>query len=334
MSRVALGAIAAITVASGGLALGSIVQETAGRRAPAAQKASAPPPMQVRTHVNRTAAWVGDSIEWTVELLLAPTVDVIEDDLAGEKLALVGLELVGAETERTTSADGALTHRVRYRLSAFDVAETDLRIAPLTVRYYARRPGQRAEDLQPAGEVVVPGTTLAWRSTIPSRLRVIDLRQDRAPQPAPEALRWARPVGLGLLVASAAPVLLWVAGRARELRRPRERRPTLRASRRETRDALKSLATAETSTAEELRAAYARLNDVLRRYVAETTGVPAAALTPEEIAARLNGRRMRPDAETLREILAECDQACYGPPDTIPTSERFRDSLASVERMV
>lgn len=333
MRGATLGVVAAIALAGSGLAFGGVAQERGDQT-----EATAPPPeaplVDVHTHLNRTAVWVGDSIVWTVELTCAPTVDVLADDLSGDKLALVGLELMGSETERTMSGDGTLIYRVHYRLAAYEVAETQLRIAPFKVRYYERRPGQRAEDVATAGEAAVPGALIAWRSTIPSGLQSIDLRPERPAEAPPSVLAWARPVGLTLVVMSIAPVVLWGAAKVHQLRRPRERRPTLRASRNHARSALATLVTAETSTEADRRAAYTRLNDVIRQYLSDATGIAAAALTSDEVTARFSGGDTRRALAGLGDVLAECDDARYGPAERVPTGERFRSSVDTVERLV
>ena len=52
-------------------------------------------------------------------------------------------------------------------LTTYRVDMPALSIEPISVRYYARRPGQRLQDIAPAGEVVVPGATVSFRSTLP-----------------------------------------------------------------------------------------------------------------------------------------------------------------------
>lgn len=334
--------IAALAAAVGGsAACGSPAPEPRGpaRQKQAQQKqaqtdSSGQPPVQVVSQVSRTAVWVGDPIDWTVELVCAPTVDVIADDLAADKLELAGLELAGSETERITTGDGLLVHRVRYRLRAYEIGRRALRTGPLSVRYYARRPGQRAEDLAPAGQVQVPGLVLAWRSTIPEGVKVLGLRDARPSEQIPAMFRVARPIGLTLILASVAPVALWAASRVRAIRRPRERRPSRRASRNEAISAFGKLSVDGAGTDADCREAYARLNTIVRRHVAEVTGVPAFALTAEELGQRLRQQPSRFPGESIERVLAECDRACYGGPRVVPTADQFRESVDAVQRLV
>jgi hypothetical protein len=314
--------------AVGGPVAASFAQAPRGprpeRRAP--PPATPPAPVQVGTHLNRTAVWVGDSVEWTVEFICPPSYDVIADDLAADKLQLEGLEMIGAATERTASPDGGLVVRVTYQLRTYEIGLPALRVAPFTVRYFVHRAGQRAEDLAPAGQLGVPGAQLAWRSTLPGDLKAVDLRVDRGGEPTPALFRAARPTGLTLVVLSVVPVALWAFGWLRQVRLPRERRPSQRAARREAKRALQALLSADVSTEPARRDAYGDLSAILRRYLLAVSGTSAAALTFEEVTTRV-GTRSGAAGEAVAEALAECDRACYAGSGAIPSADQFRDSV-------
>jgi hypothetical protein len=286
------------------------------------------------TTLNRTAVWVGDPIVWTVEITCAPGVDIITDDLAGDKVQLTGLELAGQESERIAEPDGTTVHRFRYRLRTFDIGQPVLRTAPLAVRYYMRQPGQRAEDVTPAGEVQVPGALLAWRSTIPENLQSVDLRAERRAEAVPELLRVARPVGIGLVLVSVAPVALWGLSRLQASRGPRVKRRSPRASRAEARAALEALRNAETGTEAERRDAYSRLSSALRKHVEVVAHMPALALTPDEVVTRLRTGSSKMQAEGVGEVLNECERARYGPPPIVPPSDQFQECVTAAERLL
>lgn len=330
-------AVAALAIASASLGCsGGDDPESSARAVAVGGPAEDPkaPTVQVRTSLNRTAVWVGDPIVWTVELICAPTFDIVTDDLAADKLELVGMQLAGSNTERSIGDEGVLIHRVQYHLRSYEIATPALRTAPLSVRYYARRPGQRPEDMAPAGEVEVPGALLAWRSTIPDDVQTVALRDGRSAEEVPVILRVARPVGLVFVLVSVAPAALWGASRIRTAHTTRDRRPSPRASRNETLSALESLRAAETATEADRREAYGRLNVVLRRHVAETTGLPALALTSEEIAERLRASGTRVPGDGVAEALAECDQARYGPPVVVPNADQLRERIAATTRLL
>lgn len=297
--------------------------------------AGSPPAQEVeaRAWVSKTALWVGDHVTFTVELACAPNVDILTDDLAKEKLRLDGLEMIAAETERSAQNPEGVTYRVRYELATYEVGAPSLGIGELTVRYYVRRPGQRVEDAAPAGQIRIPGAQLAWRSTIPDEAPALGLRDARPPADLPVALAIARPLGLGLIVLTAAPVVLWGASLVRRARprRVRRRRREAQTLMRSTLDELQAL---DVSAAASRREAYGRLDALLRQLAANAAGISAQALTPPEIVERLRANGSALPAETVGALLEECEQARYGPPSRLPSAERLREAIATTEQLV
>jgi len=286
--------------------------------------ALAPSDVLVRPSLSRTALWPGDRLVYTLEIVCAPNVDVLTDDLLPEKLPLTGLEVVSSDRQRVSSA-GAVTYRVHHQLTSYDVAAPQLRIGEQTVRYYVRRAGQRAEDAAPAGEVRVPMSTLALRSTLPEALPALAVRDGRAAMPLPVAVAWAAPVGLGLVLLSAAPVALWAGALAQRARAARgRRRERQRQSASSTRGQLEALRDADVSNDAARRAAFDRLDALVRQHLAASAGLPARALTAAEIRARLLDHGQPFPADAAFALLEECERARYGPPDKLPPPERFR----------
>lgn len=324
---VALTAVAAAPAA--------LSQERPARAAAAQQPAPQPAPqtnpeINVRASADRTALWVGDRVLYTVQVECAPTVDILADDLAKEKLRLQGLELVDAESERTVGESGRATYTFRYRLTTYETEATALSIADGSVRYGRRRAGQRVEDAAPAGEVKVPGAVLALRSTLPDRLAALDPRDARPLDDVPMLVRLAKTVGIALVIVSAAPVLLWVGSLAHRAR-PKRRKLDTRGVRNQTRAALEELESADASSEADRRAAYTRLETVIRDHLSGVTGIPARALTPPEIAERLSANSAF-SIESLSVVLGECERARYGPLNGMPPSDRFREAVGTAGR--
>ena len=116
-----------LTVVLGGL--GSVVSggqlpppPDRGPQAPQALQGSrsANRDVQVRTSLSRTAIWVGDPVEFVVELTCGPKLDVLTDDLTKEKLKLEGLDVVADSNEREDTPDGGVRRRFRYQLTTYD----------------------------------------------------------------------------------------------------------------------------------------------------------------------------------------------------------------------
>lgn len=289
------------------------------------------PPVVVQALADRTALWPGDRLAWEVEVTCAPGVDVLAADLAPERLALTGLELVGSSRDRREEPGGVTRYRVRHVLTAYTFG-TPLAIAPQTLRYHERRAGAGEGEGAPAGEVEVPGATFALRSTLPDDLAAARLRDEGAAERLPAFIAWLRPAGLALLLPGAVPVALGLAAlgrrgagawRARRPRRPGD------AARRE----LEALRALDARTESARRGGYDRLDALLRQRLGELSGVDARALTPAEIAA-LVARRGLVVPEALPLVLEECERARYARADALPPAERFTAAVDAARELV
>jgi hypothetical protein len=293
--------------------------------------AAAAEEVEVRASVDRTALWPGDRVRYTVEAVCAPGIDVVADDLAGERLVLSGLEFLASEHERHLGEDGRTSYRVRHELAAYALS-APLRIGEQAVRYFARRPGQRGEEAAPAGEVRIPAVSLALRSTLPDDLGEARLRDGAPSPPLPVFASWARPLGLALILlcglpaAAAAASALRRRGRERGARRARVTSGDLRPE-------LAELRKVDATSPEARRRAYDRLDVLLRRRLGELAGADVRALTGAEIAARL-GSPADGLPPSLAAVLDECERARYGPPEALPAADRFQAGVSTAAAML
>ena len=297
--------------------------------------AAAADPVQVRSSVDRTAVWVADRVTFTVDVICDKGVDILLDDLAKEKLRVNGLEVISSDSTATTDASERTTHQLRYVLTTYRVDSPALSIEPMSVRYYARRPGQRLQDMAPAGEVKIPGAVLAFRSTLPDNQPVYGLRDLRPSAARHPFFVRAQSIGLALVIVSIAPALFVVAAAVR--RRALARAPGRRSARqlkKARRDTLERLRGLDVSTAEERRRAYDEISTAVREHVAAAAAVPATSLTAPEVFAALEGARGRVSRETVTSLLNTCDTARYGPPPDVPTAEQCRDALSTAEQVL
>lgn len=295
---------------------------------------AAEPPVRVTSTVDQTAAWVADRITFTVDIVCDRGVDILLDDLAKEKLRVNGLDIISTDSSATTDAAERTTHRLRYVLTTYRVDLPVVSIEPISVRYYARRPGQRLQDMAPAGEVVVPGARVAYRSTLPDAQPAAGLRDRRAEAARHPFFVRAQSVGLALVVVSLAPaaVIGAAALRRRTVRRPGRR--SARELRKEKRDTLERLRSLDVGTEEERRRAYDEISAAVRQHVAAAAHVPAPGLTAAELDAALARTRTRVPRESVTALLAACDSARYGPPETLPSAQACRDALARAEEVL
>lgn len=301
------------------LALAATVMVTAQQRNASpkpqprpAETVPAAPPVEVRTWVSQTAVWLGDHVTYVIELRGAPQVEILTDDLAPEQLRLDGLEILETATELDASVADRVVHRMRYTLATYAVDAEALTIAAIPVRYSIRRPGQRAEEALPAGEVVVPPLTLGLRSTIPPSEAAVAVRDQRAARPLPRRVRYANLAGVVLVALAIAPVVLWGADLIRRARRARPLRRR-RVTPQERRAALDELRALDVSSEGARRDAYARLDAWIREHVQLSSGIPAAALTPAEIPRAVPDARRALWLEQIERVLVECERAKYAP---------------------
>ena len=305
----------------------ALLPRAAAAAAPASQ-------VQTRSSVDRTAIWVADRLTYTVDIVCDRGIDILLDDLAKEKLRVNGLEILSSDSSATTDAAERTTHRLRYVMTTYRVDAPAASIEPISVRYYTRRPGQRLQDMAPAGEVTVPGAVVAFRSTLPDNQPMYALRDARIAATRHPLFVRAQSIGLALVIVSLAPALFVVGAalRRRTVRAPGRR--SARQVRKDRHERLERLRTLDVGTEEERRRAYDEISVAVREHVAAAAGVPAPSLTATELEAALPGARGRISPESVTTLLASCDAARYGPPSAVPSAQECRDAIAAAEQVL
>lgn len=283
-------------------------------------------PVSVRTSLDRTAVWVADRVTYGIDVTCARGVDILDDDLSKDKLRLEGLELLDARTSVEATPDGATTHHFRYTLTTYQVDRPALGVAPLSLRYFARRPGQRLEDAAPAGEVQVPGAVIAYRSMLPDAQESYDLRDTPGPAGRPRRFALAEPVGLGLVIAGIVPFAFVAAAAVRRRGQALTHRSAHRV-REDEQVRLETLRAIDLSTTAGRREAYALMNDLVRQHLREACHVAGHSLTPAEVEPALAPRATAVPAASAAAVLAACELARYAPPDALPSAEECRAAL-------
>jgi hypothetical protein len=318
----------ALTVALAVVARAGIVTG----QAPAKPAAPTAAPV-VRASVDRTAIWIGDHVTYTIEVVSPRGYDVLEDDLSKDKLKLEGLDVVSTDTSRAEDPGGGATRRFRYVLAAYKLDTPALTIAPLSVRYYATRAGQRLEDSAPVGAVEVPAAVIALRSTLPDAQASFALRDARPSAGRPRLFAMARPIGLGLVAVSVVPAVVW--GIALVTRR-RHRKPgrSVRQVRRDERASLAAVRELVLGSPVGRRDAFTQIDRTVREHLREVHGVAGPSLTPAEVGPALAGRSTRIPAESIASLLAACEAGRYAPPRSLPSEDACRDALAQAEALL
>lgn len=299
---------------------------------PGPKEEPAAPPVQVRASVDRTAVWVGDRITYSVDITCARGVEILLDDLAKEKLRVNGLDVLSSDTTTTVDAGERTTYRLRYVLTTYRVDVPSLKIESISARYYARRPGQRLQDIAPAGEVPVPGAIIAFRGTLPDQ-PTYELRDGRGMVPRQPILARTASIGLALVVISLAPAAFVALAFLRRRTRKTGRR-SARQVRMDHRTRLERLRSLDVTTEDDRRKAYDEISAAVREHLAATSGVPAPGLTASEVDAALEIAGGRVARESVTSLLVACDAARYGPPQALPSAQACRDALAAAEQVL
>jgi len=329
--RAALWSIALVGVVQ----LGRVPLRAAGAPAPDAPPkpaAAKAPDVEIKASTDRTAVWVGDHVTYTIDVVCKPGVDILDDDLSKDHLKLEGLDVLATENTQQDTPDGGRVHRFRYVLTTYHVDAAALKIAPLSVRYYTRHSGQRLQDATPAGEVAVPGVTLAFRSMLPDAQESYGLRDTRTPAPRPRLLAHMQGIGWALVIVSMAPAAFWIVGLVQ--RRRRVVRRSAREVRQQEQASLEAARALDLSTPEGRRAAYGHMNTIVREHLRDACGVPGMALTPAEVEPALGRTRSRVSPDEVTSILLECDRARYAHPDALPKPDACRDALDRTEQIL
>lgn len=290
-------------------------------------------PVSVRSSLDRTAAWVGDPVTYTVEIVCSPGYDIIEDDLARDRLPLEGLEVRAANTTREARDDGAVLHRARFELASYTPERESLRIGPMSIRYYRREADGRIANQLPIGSVEVPAEDIALRSTLPESAGAV-IRAVKPPVLLPWFIHLPYPLGL-LLVAL--PLVAMVLGLTAAIARrrpsaqaqgPTAHRPT------EYRMALDEIRQLDDAAdPEAVRQAFGRLDHLLREFLAEVS-IHVKSLTPDEIDSRAGTAGDMTTQRAVAGVLRECERARYAGPRQPPSRDRLAHALNQAEAVV
>lgn len=316
--------------------------------APAAAFAAQPPPaaqpqrevdaarlrdsVVVRSSADRSAIWVGDRFTFTVDIRCSRGTDILTDDLSRDKLQIDELEVLGVDETREDRGDGVTVYRFTYHLTSYSLQPATKRIGELGVRFYVRRPGQRPEDIVPAGDVLVPGAIVVVRSLLPDDRHTAAYRSDRLPLPRAAAFATLQPIGIGLVIVSIVPAALWTVAVLRRVRqrRPRESARHLRHDERAWLDAVRAL---DVEAEAGRREAFDRLSALVRRHVSSAWGVPADGLTPAEISSALSAHGKGEASALAISLLDTCEQAKYGRPEDLPPHAACLAAIDQAEQL-
>jgi hypothetical protein len=280
----------------------------------------------VRSSVDRSAVWIGDRFSFTITVECSNGTDILAEDLSRDRLRMQDLDILGVEETREDLGDGLIIYRFVYHLTTYSFRPATKMIGDMDLRYFVRRPGQRPEDIVPAGDVLVPGATVVVRSLLPDNLESAQYRYERKPAPRAAALTLMQPVGIGLVIVSIVPAVLWALVLLRNFRE-RQRQQSARRLRLHERAALEELRVLDVEAEAGRREAYDRLSALMRSHVTAAWGVSADGLTPDEIAMALSAQGQSDESAAAVLFLDICDRARYGVPEELPSGDACRAAI-------
>ncbi len=289
--------------------------------------------IQARHWVDRTAIFAGDQVNYYVEIVSARDVEILVEDLEPTQLQLNGLELVDSEQGSSVTDNGVIWH-ARYTFTTFDTSTSLMQIGAQTIRYYAQRSASGADRAMPSGEVVIPPTLLALRSTLAAEPMRSRLRDKLSGDIVHADIGWPGKAGLLLLLISAAPtgwiVLSVFRQRSVSVRQQQAVQATVQAEQ----GILDKLGHISPGNATERRQGYDQLELILRDLLAQSGYTNANALTAADLADSTSMQSPGIPVDQLVAVVADCELARYGRPEQLPAADRFESGIELVRRML
>ncbi len=298
----------------------------------AAQKGQLP--FSVTTRFDRTAVWVGDSLEYTIEVIHPPSVQFVRDHLQMDNLSLPPFVIRAVKAQERDWRGDMKLFEVVLTLTTYESGKPEVVVPPLAL-YYFRRDGTASEKDDRAQSIRIPPQRIPLRSTLPPgqpRLREFKPIEPVEPARAVGALLLGM-LGLGY-IGSYAALQLW-----RAVRREKKAKKAVgrRARGQWTQAGLQRIRAMAQDPAQDEELFCGEVTKFLRQYVTEWLNVEARGLTPIEAdealrTAGYNGAF----AQQVRAILEQCEQAQYRKTvERPPGDERQRAALLeSLERAI
>jgi hypothetical protein len=286
----------------------------------AAAAAQKPQPLfTIATRLDRTAIWVGDPLEYTIEVVHPRSVQFALDNLKKEDISLPPFVLRAIRAEEREWRDNQKLLQVVLLLTTYESGKPELMIPPVAL-YYFKRDSALPDKEARAQAIRIPPQRIALRSTLSGGQT--RLREFKEIRPVEITLAIGALV-LGLIgmgfVGSRVTVRLWrVLHRDKAVKRPVSRR----VRQRWIQEGLQRIRKLADDSTQEPKTFYAEISQFLRQYLTEWLDVEARGLTPMEAQEALrtagyNGAF----AQQVRTVLEQCEEAQYGKRDGGPAGD-------------
>lgn len=251
-------------------------------RPPAQKPGEVPPPpagMTFTTHLDHTAAWVGDQFHYTIIVDHTPTYEFVLDTLTKETVNMDPFQVVDVTKQTMNLKSGDQRLYLDLVLTTFATGKATAQIPQLTLFYFKREPGVLRAEEAAAESLTVPGPVLGLRSTLPPAAN--DIRDPITISSWPQA-RWL------VAGAGAFSLILLVTGLGWETialvrRRKSQRGPDRRKAMNAVRERWLSAVPGDFANTETAVRFYDQSYQDLKEYVGYYMETPTAGLTADEL---------------------------------------------------
>jgi hypothetical protein len=274
------------------------------------------PLFTITTRLDRTAIWVGDPVEYTIEVVHPRSVQFALDNLKKEDIALPPFVVRAIQAEEREWRDNQKLLQVVLHLTTYESGKPDLMIPPVAL-YYFKRDTALSEKEARAQAIRIPPQRIALRSTLSAGQN--RLREFKEIRPVELTLAIGALVlgliGMGFVMSRAAVRLWGVVHRDKAFKKPVSRR----VRRRWINDNLQRIRKMAQDPAQNPKTFYAEISQFLRRYLTEWLDVEARGLTPMEAQEALRAAGYGAGfGQQVRTVLEQCEQGQYGKRDGSP----------------
>ncbi len=146
------------------------------------------------THLDRTALWVGDSLQYTVRVIHPADVEFVVENLRAENIALEPFIVRDVKIRQTSLVADQRLLEVVLQITSYDSLASQLTIPAFNLYYFVRTPGRIEGEDMTAEAVQVPATIVGVGSVVIGEEPMI--RDEKAAKTIPRNA-WLVPLLLG-----------------------------------------------------------------------------------------------------------------------------------------
>ncbi|HYR90192.1 MAG TPA: hypothetical protein VE422_39330 [Terriglobia bacterium] len=267
-----------------------------------------PPNIAFTTHLDRTAAWVGDQFHYLIIVDYPSDYQFVLDNLTKETVNMDPFQVMDVRPNLVVQKNTGRKLFVDLTLANFVTAETSMQIPQFTLYYFQKDKNAASVDQADAESLTIPGPVIGIRSTLPPQPN--DIR-DAITLNSWSRVRWALPAVAWICFA------VLVIGFGRELalfvRRMKARKgPNRRMAMEAVRARWMSGIPSEFTDPKTCSSFYDQCYQSLKEYIGYYLDTSTMGLTAEEMRAEMQRLGARADlTERVARVLEACETLRY-----------------------